>query len=184
MNMGIGFNVQMQVQCERCGGKGKMAVGNCPKCSGQRVIPSQKALKIEIEKGMANNQRIVFERESEQSPDYIPGDVIFQLRTQPHSYFNRIGDNLYIDQRISLKESILGFKKQLKHLDNHYVQIESEENDIIQPFQVKILKEEGMPVHKYPSQKGDLHTKFIVNLPTRLSSEDKDLLKQIFALDK
>ena len=43
------------MQCDRCGGKGKVAMGNCPKCAGQRVISSTKALKIEIEKGMANN---------------------------------------------------------------------------------------------------------------------------------
>ena len=29
--------------------------------------------------------------------------------------------------KITLKEAILGFKKSIRHLDNHYVQIESNE---------------------------------------------------------
>lgn len=32
----LGF-IQMQTQCERCGGRGFMAAERCPKCNGQKV---------------------------------------------------------------------------------------------------------------------------------------------------
>lgn len=32
-----------------------------------------------------------------------------------------------MDMEITLKEAILGFKKRVKHLDNHYVEIESKQ---------------------------------------------------------
>ena len=182
MSMGIGFNVQMQVPCDRCGGKGKTSAGNCPFCHGNKVVPKSKTLNIVIERGMDDGKEIVFPRESEQHPDYVPGDVIFVLRLQPHSVFKRIGNNLYSDLKISLKDSILGFKKQIRHLDDHYTQIES--NSIVEPFSVKIIKEEGMPVHNFPYQKGDLHVKYIIKLPTKLSDKDKDLLRKLFSLSK
>ena len=50
---------------------------------------------------------------------------------------------------INIKNAITGFQKELKHLDNHYVQAKSK--GITQPFQVQILKNEGMPIHLYPS---------------------------------
>jgi len=37
-----------------------------------------------------------------------------------------------------------------------------------------------MPVHKFPSQKGDLILTFKVNLPKTLNQEEKDLIKEIF----
>jgi DnaJ-class molecular chaperone len=57
---------------------------------------------ITIEKGMKDGDEIVFEREAEQIPDMIPGDVIFTLKQQPHSKFKRVGDNLFTDVEISL----------------------------------------------------------------------------------
>jgi DnaJ-related protein SCJ1 len=51
MSMGIGFNVQMQVPCDRCGGKGQITVGNCGSCKGNKVVAEKKTLQINIEPG-------------------------------------------------------------------------------------------------------------------------------------
>jgi len=45
---------------------------------------------------------------------------------------------------------------------------------------VKVIKEEGMPLHNVPAYNGDLHVKFLVKLPKKLTNKDKDLLKKIF----
>lgn len=44
-------------------------------------------LKADIEKGMPSDHKIVFEKESEQRPGMIPGDVVFQLRQIKHARF-------------------------------------------------------------------------------------------------
>ena len=146
-----------------------MSLSNCPKCRGRKVVPDSKVLNVVIEKGMRNKQTIVFERESEQSPDYIPGDVIFTLRLLKHKRFKRIGDNLYTTQKINLRNSIMGFSKRLQHLDGHY--LEFTEKGVVQPFQVQMIEDEGMPKHQFPSEAGKLHLKFIVNLPDEISAE-------------
>ena len=45
----------------------------------------------------------------------------------------------------------------------------------------RIITGEGFPVHKFPSQKGDLHLKFNVILPKSLNKKEKDLIREIFA---
>ena len=74
------MQMQMQTQCDRCGAKGKISSQNCPHCRGKRVVTDQKQLKVEIERGMADGNEIVFEREAEQVPDMIQGDLIFTIR--------------------------------------------------------------------------------------------------------
>jgi DnaJ-class molecular chaperone len=82
-----GFTVQMQQTCPKCGGKGKVFKKHCPHCHGQKIVREEKELTAEIEKGMPSNHQIVFERQSEQRPGMIPGNVIFRLRQAPHPVF-------------------------------------------------------------------------------------------------
>jgi DnaJ-class molecular chaperone len=85
-----------------------------------------KTLRVEIEKGMKDGDEIVFEREAEQVPDMIQGDLIFTIRQRPNQKFKRVGDNLYVEMQVSLEEALLGFKKRISHLDNHLVEVSSE----------------------------------------------------------
>jgi len=44
----------MNVPCDRCGGKGKISRGNCPKCRGRKVELNAKTLVVDVERGMKN----------------------------------------------------------------------------------------------------------------------------------
>ena len=44
------------------------------------MVNDQKKVDIIVEKGMADGDTIVFEREAEQIPDMIPGDVVFTVK--------------------------------------------------------------------------------------------------------
>ena len=150
----------------------------------QQEVPSNEYCKNEkkkltgaIEKGMPNDSKITFERESEQRPGYIPGDVIMIVRTRKHRTFVRKGKDLHHTMKISLREALTGFSKTLHHLDNHVVTISS--NKVIKPFQVKKYAGEGMPIHNFPSTFGDLYVKFEIIFPKKLSESDKTKLKEI-----
>ena len=182
VQMGAGMTMQMQTTCNSCGGRGITHAEGCPHCRGRKVLPTKKNLLVQIEKGMRDGQDVVFPRESEQSPDFMPGDVIFTLRQKPHSIFRREGNDLHTDLKISLKDAIMGFTKKIKHLDSHYVEVKS--TGITQPFFVRKISDEGMPIHHTPSQFGDLHVRFIVELPKKLTDADKKQLKAIFEAAK
>ena len=173
----FGFRMQMQVQCERCGGKGFLAAERCPTCSGQKVVAAQKTFNVQVEQGMDNGSEIPFQGESEQSPDWFPGDIVFVLKLQPHSRFTRNQHDLSTSIRLNLKEGLLGYKKQIQHLDGHFVQVEY--TGVTQPQSVRTIRGEGMPHHDVPSQKGDLHITFIVDFPKTFTRDQQALIGQL-----
>jgi len=175
----MGFSIRMQNTCQKCQGKGLTFSETCPHCKGRKVVRTDKKIKIEIEKGMKDGENIVFEKESEQHPDTTPGDLIVILKQRPHNFFtSRNGDNLNANISLNLKEAILGFSKNIKHLDGRLVKLES--NKPTQPNQVEKLVGEGMPHHEFSSQKGDLFITYNVRLPDKLSEIEKEIVKQLF----
>ncbi len=90
---------------------------------------------------MRDGQQIVFRGESEQSPDFAPGDLIVHLKQHSHDFFHtRKGDNLHTDFDLNLKEALLGYKKKIRHLDSREFWIESSKPT--QPFYVRTLTKE------------------------------------------
>ena len=175
----MGMTMQMQQTCPHCHGKGIIFSETCPHCKGRKVIREKKGIDVEIEKGMRDGQEIVFPRESEQAPGTIPGDLIVKLKQREHSFFKeRNGDDLKAKIEINLKEALLGYNKKITHLDKREFYVES--HDVTQPFFIRKIDGEGMPVHKFPSQKGDLFLEFIVKLPKSLSEDEKNMIKDIF----
>lgn len=150
----------------------------------QEEVPSKEKCKNEpkkltatIERGVAHGEQITFERASEQRPGFIPGDVIMILKQKPHSRFQRRGDDLYHKMTISLKQALTGFKTTLQHLDGHVVDIESK--GVTRFGQVRKYEGEGMPVHNFPSQFGDLHVEFEVRFPRSFTKEQVEELRRI-----
>jgi chaperone protein DnaJ len=172
-----GFNVQMQQPCDACGGTGKVAKASCPICNGAKTVMEEKELEALIEKGMADGEEIIFERASEQAPDIVPGNVVLILKTQPHNRFRREGQDLHMEQHITLKEALLGFTKTVTHLDGHKVEIK--QDAVTPPGFVKSLPGEGMPVHNFPSDRGQLHVKFTVMFPSKLSKEQRKAIRAL-----
>jgi len=165
------MQIQQQVKCDKCQGRGYRAKAQCPHCKGKQLVDGPKELKIEIEKGMPNGHEVVFKGAGEQHPDMMPGNVVFKLKTNRHPYFTRRGNNLYMKMEITLKEALLGFTKEIKHLDGHIVKLTSK--SITKPSEVKVIKSEGMPHHNTPQDLGDLHIEFKVVFPKEISDKQK-----------
>ena len=150
----------------------------------QEEVPSKekckneaKVLEAQIEQGMTDGSKLTFERASEQRPGFIPGDVIMVLRQRSHRTFERKGDDLFHTMTLTLAEALTGFKKTIMHLDGHEVTVKSDK--VTQYGDVRIIEDEGMPVHNFPSQFGKLHVKFVVKFPSSFSPSQKETLKSI-----
>tara|TARA_B110000090_G_scaffold184149_1_gene211372 strand:- start:679 stop:1755 length:1077 start_codon:yes stop_codon:yes gene_type:complete len=203
----VAASITRRIVCRACknGGKGKNRArcakcGRCPNevktvlrqmapgfnVQQQEEVPSKHRCKDEattlnavVEKGMTNNDEIKFERMSEQRPGMIPGDVIMVLKQKPHARFRREGNDLHYDLVITLKESLIGFTTTVTHLDGHPVEISSH-GRITKPFQVIRLKNEGMPYHNTPSQKGAMHVKIKIKFPKVLNEAQKEFIEAHF----
>lgn len=91
--------------------------------------------------------------------------------------FTRNGDDLTHDIFISLKEALLGFKKEIKHLDDRIINVSRD--SVTQPGHVIKVKGEGMPKHQR-SEKGDLYVTVNVLIPTELDEKQKQIAKTLF----
>ena len=84
IQVGFGMQMQMQTACDRCGGRGQITAANCPHCQGRKVVNDVKTLNVQVERGMKDGDEVVFEREAEQIPDMIPGDLIYTIKQKQH----------------------------------------------------------------------------------------------------
>jgi DnaJ-class molecular chaperone len=151
----------------------------------QEEVPSTEKCKNEpktltavIEKGMPHDEKITFERASEQKPGFIPGDVIMVIKQKKHRRFERRGNDLYHKITIPLKQALTGYQTTIPHLDKHVVEIDTE-GSIVRYGEVRTFEGEGMPIHGTPSEYGNLHVEFIVDFPRRLNENQIDLLKKL-----
>ena len=68
----------------------------------------------------------------------------------------------------NILQALLGFERNLTHLDGHVVTLKRQ--GVTQPGFVQVIKGEGMPVFR-ENRFGDLFVEYTVVLPTEISSE-------------
>ena len=80
---------------------------------------------------MKDGEQLVFEHKGDQDPDLDSGHIIVILKQESHPTFTREEDNLKTSINITLKEALLGWKRTIKHLDGHTVEIGNQ--DVTRP---------------------------------------------------
>jgi len=166
----------MRVKCSECNGEGNKIreKDRCKKCKGEKTVKEKTRQEIFIEKGMPDGYRIVLAGAGDQQPNVPPGDVIFRLKTSQHESFERSGNDLLANVKITLSEALLGFSRILiTHLDGRGVSVTSPPGKIIKHGQTIKLRGEGMPTFKNPDQKGDMYIILELEMP------DKDWLRSV-----
>lgn len=91
------------------------------------------------------------------------------MHTLPHKVFERRQNDLKTTITITLKQALLGFEKEITHLDGRIITISR--NKITRPGEVEKIRGEGMPVYEYPTDKGDLFITYQVEFPKTLTPE-------------
>lgn len=144
----------------------------CPNVKFERVGLS---ITVDIEKGMRDGQEIVFYEDGEPIIDGEPGDLKIVVRTRPDSRFRREGNDLHTTVTITLLDALVGFEKDIDHLDGHKVAVGS--NLVTKPKVVRKFPGEGMPVFE-STKKGSLFVTFEVIFPSSLTEEQKGVISK------
>jgi len=165
--IGPGMVQQMQVQCNDCGGQGETIKpeDQCPGCKGKKVTKEKKILTVYIDRGMRHGQKITFGGESDEAPGVEPGDIVFNLIEKKHETFKRQGHDLVMEATIPLIEALGGMKMSIKQLDDRILLVQTANNEVISPGDIRVIENEGMPQHKNPEQHGRMYIKFTVQFP-------------------
>ncbi|KAL5759630.1 hypothetical protein ACOSQ2_018468 [Xanthoceras sorbifolium] len=152
-----------------------------------RVVPDEfgkpktvdEILKIDIKPGWKKGTKITFPEKGNQEPGVTPADLIFVVDEKPHAVFKRDGNDLVVNQKISLLEALTGQTLNLTTLDGRNLTIPV--TDIVKPGRELAIQNEGMPISKDPSKRGNLIIKFEVIFPSRLTVEQKSDLKRVLS---
>ncbi|KAH9959624.1 hypothetical protein BC827DRAFT_1212647 [Russula dissimulans] len=174
-----GMFAQSQVTCNKCGGRGRIIVRQCPACAGHKVLEHTAQFTLDVPRGAPEGQEIVFEGEGDESPDWEPGDVVLRVRSRHQKGgWRRKESSLYWKETIGVDEALLGFSRNLTHLDGHVVALVR--TGVTQPGFAQTIKGEGMPLFEHPTSYGDLFVEYNVVLPTHLSQETRQSLAEAF----
>ncbi|CAG9771401.1 unnamed protein product [Ceutorhynchus assimilis] len=178
-SLGPGMAQQVQSACTDCHGSGELIrdKDKCTVCKGKKVCNETKILEVHVDKGMKNNQKILFRGEGDQQPDVEAGDVVIILQQKPHERFERNGDDLHMKHTISLTDALCGFSFVVHQLDQRDLLIKHPPGQVIKPGDVKIVSGEGMPIYKNPFERGNMFITFQIKFPENHFAPEATLLK-------
>ena len=167
----MGFSTFVTVQpCRKCQGIGEIIEDPCKTCQSGKV-KGTKHLSFNLPSGIDNGDYVI-QGEGESIPDGENGDLIVRVRVEPHKLYRRDGTDLYCDARISMIDATLGTEIKVKALENtETLKIESG----TQPNSIIKIKSQGLPSQN-SNRRGDLFVHLVVEIPKKLSKQQKSLL--------
>lgn len=182
-----GMMQQFRTTCSQCQGQGSViaAADRCPKCHGAKVCKEKFTEEVNIRPGMRAGEKITLHGEANQAPGCEPGDIILVLKERDgddvEQQFERRGDDLLVKQKITLAEALCGYKRQLQHLDDRWIFIQSPDGAVVKPGDVHYIEDEGMPCTSNPALKGYLLVQFDIEFPKpdELSLDARSQLLQL-----
>lgn len=171
------FGMVRNVQtCPDCRGTGKIIKDKCPDCHGGGYITSRKKIKVGIPAGIDNGQSVRIRQKGEPGTNGGPrGDLLVDIDISRHPIFQRRDYDIYSTAPISYVTAALGGD----------VKISTVDGDVI--YNVKPgtqtdtkvrLREKGVPTLRNKSVRGDHYVTLVVQVPTSLNSEQKELLRK------
>jgi len=161
-----------QTRCKVCNGSCiDPKVTKCKKCNGNKFFKETVTMKVKIPKGAYNKYNVVTKGEGNAiPPDEIDSsgtsrsNVNFEVIEKPHNIFKRgliipgkrnvDYSDLLIEIEISFVESIVGFYREITHLDGHKITIRHE--DPLRHGDYFVIIGQGMPKLDNHDKYGDL----------------------------
>ena len=146
----------------------------------QTLDLGNKKIRITIPAGVEDGQTIKIAGYGGEGVKGGPkGDLYLTFEIYNNTDFQRVGNDLYKNESISLYDAILGSSIEITTLTGKVkLKVKPEtQNDT----KIK-LKGKGMPIYKKKGAHGDLYITYKVTMPTNLSQKEKELFKQLSEL--
>ncbi len=166
---------QSQTPCRKCAGAGSSLRNPCPSCDGEGRLVSSQKIEVKIPAGVETGMRLRVAGEGEAGEKgAAPGDLYVEVNVREHDYFTRDGSDLRIEIPVSFATAALGGEVEVPTLDGKStIKIPSG----TQPETVMAIRGKGIP-HLNGYGRGDLHVVVKVEVPTKLSKKQADLLRE------
>ena len=162
--------------CSNCRGTGKVIPKPCQACRGAGRITRERKLTVKIPAGIGTGMRLRLQTEGEHgSAGGPPGDLYVVVHVQEHAFFQRDGDDLYVELPVSFPTMALGGTVKVPTLNGR------EELQIpagTQPGGRFKVRGKGMP-NVSGRGHGDLHVIATVAVPKKLSKDQRIILEEL-----
>ena len=162
--------------CSNCGGQGTVIKEPCPTCHGDGRVQGESTIKVTIPAGVSEGNYIPLRGEGNVGKrGGPPGDIIVVIEEEPHEVFTRNGDDVVLDLLVSFPEAALGADIEVPTLTGRAkLKIDAG----TQSGRILRMREKGIP-HLNSYGRGDELVRVNVWVPTRVTAEDKRLLKEL-----
>lgn len=185
-------DIRTVTTCPVCRGFGTVITDPCPECSGEGRVRSTRELNVQIPAGVDTGNRVHLVGQGEVGPGGGPrGDLYVEISVAPHEVFRRDGDNLEIVVRVPMTAAALGTKVPVTTLEAELPDCPEQDRQVMVDIPagtqsgtriavksrgaVKLRARDG-------SQRGDLGITLLVQTPTRLDDQQRELLRQLAEL--
>jgi molecular chaperone DnaJ len=162
--------------CSQCGGTGTVIEDPCPTCHGAGAVRTVKRLRVNVPAGVKDGSRIRLAGKGEPGRNGgPPGDLYLITHVSPSPLFTRKGDNLEVEVPLSIPEALSGAEVQVPTLSGT-------KTLRVRPGTahgtVQRLRGEGPP-KLGGSERGDIHYRFVIDVPQDLSKEQQSAVDQL-----
>jgi molecular chaperone DnaJ len=163
--------------CPSCEGSGQVIADPCGACGGQGLQQVRKKLRINIPAGVDTGTRLRVAGEGNAGQRGGPeGDLYVFLSVQPHPQLRRDGTTIHSEVTLNYLQAILGDTIEVDTVDG---QTQLEIPAGTQPGAVLTLQGKGVPKLGNPVARGNHQFTVKVQLPTKVSGEERELLEQL-----
>lgn len=171
--------IQTQRACSKCGGKGRIIETPCSKCRGRGRITKQSTLEVNIPAGIDDRQILNVRGEGNKGVNGGPaGDLHVVVNVRPHPFFERDGFDVWCEVHVNLVQATLGDTLMVPTLDG---KVKYDIPEGTQPGSVFRLKGKGIQNIRSKAR-GDQLVRIIVDIPTKLNSEQREALLKFNSL--
>ncbi|HDQ39548.1 MAG TPA: molecular chaperone DnaJ [Desulfonatronum sp.] len=172
---------RITVTCPVCQGQGEIIATPCASCHGRGIVRTTRELKVRIPAGVDNGSRLRLRGEGEPGIYGGPaGDLYVVVHVEEDDVFRRQGQHLVVTKEISFVDAALGARIEVPTLDDPVPMDIPKGTQSGHVFQVNGL---GLP-HLGSTHRGDLLVEVQVKIPTRLTKQQEELLREFARLEE
>ena len=166
--------ISIRRTCPTCSGTGIMIEKPCQSCNGDGRIRKQGKVKVKVPPGVSHGNRLCSRGRGDAGSRGGPsGDLYVDVHIDDHPLFERDDDDLFHEVQIPFALAALGGTIQVPTLEGKVALKIPAGTQSNKTFR---LKNHGMPNLRYSSRKGDLYIKISIQVPTKLSKDQRESL--------
>lgn len=173
----MGMTMQSTAACPVCGGQGKTIKTPCTTCRGKGKVRRTQKIRVKVPAGVDAGQSVRVRGEGCVGYNGGPnGDLLAEVYIKRHPIFTRNDMDVLCEVPISFTQAALGAQIQVPTLDGT-VNFDIPEGT--QTGREFVLPGKGIPEGTGSRRRGNHRFTVVVETPTKLSKEQKELLRKL-----